>query len=631
MARPPWAALLRLARSRRAQLAGQPRDGLAYLRPRSRRPALLAARRHYARERRAARDRVDLSPASARSAPTAPSDVDGAPQRAAEGLARCDAAPQSVCGLASDAADGRRTGSTSRRPTHASSRSMRRRVASSGRRRFQARANRRCAASSTGPATAPRRRDCSSVRATAGSSRSTQRRARSRRLSATTASCSSRRPEILQGGDARFYGMTSPPLVYDDLVITGSAVQEFPPRGAAGDVRAWDARTGELDWTFHSVPRPGERFADTWHGDGAERRSGVNVWGFMTVDVERGILYMPFAAPAFDRYGGDRHGDNLFSSSIVAADARTGRYLWHFQVVHHDIWDNDLQAPPLLFDARIGGAAVPAVAVSSKNGLLFFLNRVSGAPLHAVEERPVPASDVPGEAAAPTQPYPVVTPPLARTAVRCRRRRRAHAGAHAVVPRLDRGQTHGGRRPLPSRAPQSAHDQLSGPARRQQLGRRRLRSNDGAALSQHERPRPSHRARAFDGPPRLRTRAHERALHATDDTLAVSEAAVGAAARHRYGDGPRALAGDAGRFRQLAARQARHGAPQRRRADRHGRRLGLHRRNGRQPLSRVRRAERSTAVVAYAGSLGARHAHQLPRRGRSPVRSRDRDRRQLSR
>ena len=314
-------------------------------------------------------------------------------------------------------------------------------------------------------------------------------------------------PEILQGGDARFYGMTSPPLVYDDLVITGSAVQEFPPRGAAGDVRAWDARSGELVWTFHSVPRPGERFADTWQGDGAERRSGVNVWGFMTVDVERGILYMPFAAPAFDRYGGDRHGDNLFSSSIVAADARTGRYLWHFQVVHHDIWDNDLQAPPLLFDARVGGATVPAVAVSSKNGLLFFLNRVSGAPIHAVEERPVPASDVPGEAAAPTQPHPVVTPPLARTAF-------AADDVAELTPehtqwcrRLDRGQADGRRRPLPSRASQSTHDQLSGPARRQQLGRRRLRSNDGAALSQHQRPRPSHRARAFDGPARVRTRA----------------------------------------------------------------------------------------------------------------------------
>jgi quinoprotein glucose dehydrogenase len=222
-------------------------------------------------------------------------------------------------------------------------------------------------------------------------------------------------PDVLRGGDARFYGMTSPPLVYEDLVITGSAVQEFPPRGAAGDVRAWDARTGELVWTFYSVPQRGERFGDTWAADSAERRSGVNVWGFMTVDAERGILYMPFGAPSFDRYGGDRHGDNLFGTSLVAADMRTGRYLWHFQVVHHDVWDNDLQAPPLLFDAQVGRRRVPALAVSSKNGLLFILNRLTGKPIHPIEERPVPMSDVPGEQTAPTQPLPLVTPPLART------------------------------------------------------------------------------------------------------------------------------------------------------------------------------------------------------------------------
>lgn len=222
-------------------------------------------------------------------------------------------------------------------------------------------------------------------------------------------------PEVLQGGDARFYGLTSPPLVHGDLVITGSAVQEFPPRGAAGDVRAWDARTGKPVWTFHSVPRPGERFHDTWAPGSAAQRSGVNVWGFMTVDVARGILYMPFGAPAFDRYGGDRHGDNLFSTSLVAADIRTGRYLWHFQVVHHDIWDNDLQAPPLLFEVSADGQQQPAVAVSSKNGLLFVLNRVTGKPIHPVEERPVPPSDVPGELAARTQPFPRLTPPLART------------------------------------------------------------------------------------------------------------------------------------------------------------------------------------------------------------------------
>ena len=222
-------------------------------------------------------------------------------------------------------------------------------------------------------------------------------------------------PDILQGGDARFYGMTSPPLVHGNLVITGSAVQEFPPRGAAGDVRAWDARSGKLVWTFHSVPRPGERFHDSWAPGSAAQRSGANVWGFMTVDALRGILYLPFGAPAFDRYGGDRHGDNLFSTSLVAVDVNTGRRLWHFQVVRHDIWDNDLQAPPLLFDTTVGRRTVPAVAVSSKNGLLFVLNRVTGKPLLPVDERAVPASNVPGERTAPTQPFPRLTPPLART------------------------------------------------------------------------------------------------------------------------------------------------------------------------------------------------------------------------
>ena len=222
-------------------------------------------------------------------------------------------------------------------------------------------------------------------------------------------------PDVLNGAEARFYGMTSPPVVFENLIITGSAVQEFPPVGAAGDVRAWDAKTGQLVWTFHSVPRKGEAGYDTWAPGSAERRSGVNVWGFLTVDAARGIVYMPFGAPAFDRYGGDRKGDNLYGTSLVAADARTGQYLWHFQVVRHDIWDNDLQAPPLLLDVPVRGKSVPAVAVVSKNGLLFVLDRVTGKPVHPVDLRRFPASTVPGEQAAPRQPIPRVTPPLART------------------------------------------------------------------------------------------------------------------------------------------------------------------------------------------------------------------------
>jgi quinoprotein glucose dehydrogenase len=223
-----------------------------------------------------------------------------------------------------------------------------------------------------------------------------------------------RTPEILQGNPNASLGMTSPPIVWRNLVITGAATQEQPAKGAAGDVRAWDARTGKLAWTFHSVPRPGEKGHETWEGDSWKARSGVNVWGFLTVDAKRGIVYMPFGAPAWDRYGGDRKGANLYSSSVVAADAKTGRYLWHFQVVHHDIWDFDTEAPPALFDVKRGGRTIPAVGVVSKSGLVFLLDRVSGKPIYGVEERPVPASDAPGEQAWPTQPFPLKPGPIAR-------------------------------------------------------------------------------------------------------------------------------------------------------------------------------------------------------------------------
>jgi quinoprotein glucose dehydrogenase len=210
------------------------------------------------------------------------------------------------------------------------------------------------------------------------------------------------------------YGMTSPPLVWRNLVITGAAVQEYPALGSAGDVRAWDVLTGKLAWTFHTVPREGEFGHDTWEGDSWKNRSGVNAWGFITADAVRGIVYVPLGAPSWDRYGGDRHGDNLFSTSLVALDARTGKRLWHFQLVHHDVWDMDLSAPPLLFDATQNGRKVPAVALVSKSGMYFVFNRVTGKPLLPIEERPVPASNVPGEQAAKTQPFPTVTPPYAR-------------------------------------------------------------------------------------------------------------------------------------------------------------------------------------------------------------------------
>ncbi len=209
--------------------------------------------------------------------------------------------------------------------------------------------------------------------------------------------------------------LTSPPLVYKNLVITGSANGEGAPTlGAYGDIRAWDAATGKLVWTFHTVPRPGEPGNDTWPKDGWKNRSGTNAWGFLTVDAQRGIVYVPLGSPTTDFYGADRHGDNLYGNCLVALDAATGKLKWHQQLVHHDLWDFDPAAAPILFETRIEGRTVPAVAQITKMGLLFVFDRVTGKPLYGMEERPVPQSAVPGEKTSPTQPFPVKPPPLSR-------------------------------------------------------------------------------------------------------------------------------------------------------------------------------------------------------------------------
>lgn len=219
--------------------------------------------------------------------------------------------------------------------------------------------------------------------------------------------------EIMRGLPGR-NGLTTPPIVYQDLVITGGTTQENPPLGPAGDIRAWNMHTGKLAWTFHSIPREGEKYNDTWAGDSWKNRSGVNVWGFLTVDAERGIVYMPFGAPSVDQYGGDRAGDNLFSTSLVAADAKTGKYLWHFQITHHDIWDADLTGAPVLFEVKRGGRSIPAVAATNKSGLLFIFDRVTGRPIYGFEERAVAQSEVPEERTSKTQPFPLKPPPLSR-------------------------------------------------------------------------------------------------------------------------------------------------------------------------------------------------------------------------
>ncbi len=214
--------------------------------------------------------------------------------------------------------------------------------------------------------------------------------------------------------DAR-YTLQSPPAVFDNIVITGCSNGEgSPSTGAYGDIRGWDARTGKLLWTFHTVPRPGESGAATWPGGGWRNRSGTNVWGFFTVDAKRGIVYAPLGAPTSDFYGADRTGDGLYGNSLVALDARTGKLKWYRQLVHHDLWDYDLAAPPALFDIHRNGRVIPAVAQITKMGLLFVFDRVTGEPVYGIEERQVPQSKVPGEVTAKTQPFPLKPPPLAR-------------------------------------------------------------------------------------------------------------------------------------------------------------------------------------------------------------------------
>lgn len=212
----------------------------------------------------------------------------------------------------------------------------------------------------------------------------------------------------------REYQVTSPPAVYKNLVITGASCPEYPARGPSGAVRAFDVHTGDLVWRFDTVPGPGQLGHETWEGDTWKDRTGVNVWSIMSVDVKRGMVFLPVGSPAYDFFGADRKGQNLFANSLVALNAATGELIWYFQMVHHDLWDYDLPAQPNLVTVRRGGREVPAVAQVTKMGFVFVLDRLTGKMLFPVEERPVPQSAVPGEAAWPSQPFPLKPPALAR-------------------------------------------------------------------------------------------------------------------------------------------------------------------------------------------------------------------------
>ena len=213
------------------------------------------------------------------------------------------------------------------------------------------------------------------------------------------------------------YGVSSPPAIYRHVVIVGPNTQEGPSLGPSGDPRGYDVRTGKLLWRFHTVPQPGEPGSETWGPQGWRNRSGPSQWGPGTIDTETGIVFLPVGNPADSFYGADRPGTNLYANCVLALDALTGKLIWHYQTVHHDLWDYDLSAPPALVEVKRDGITVPAVAQITKMGLLFILDRRTGRPVFGVEERPIPPGDTPGEHSWPTQPFPLKPLPLARNSM----------------------------------------------------------------------------------------------------------------------------------------------------------------------------------------------------------------------
>jgi quinoprotein glucose dehydrogenase len=210
-------------------------------------------------------------------------------------------------------------------------------------------------------------------------------------------------------------GLHATPAIGGDVVIVGSAFREgHTPRthnNTKGLVQAFDVRTGKRLWTFNTIPRPGEFGNETWEDDSWANNGNVGVWNQMAVDEELGLVYLPVETPSSDFYGGHRPGHNLFAESLVAVDLKTGKRKWHFQLVHHPIWNMDISSAPILEDITVGGHQIKAVSIMGKQAMVYVFDRATGAPVWPIEERPVPQSDVPGEKTSPTQPFPVKPPP----------------------------------------------------------------------------------------------------------------------------------------------------------------------------------------------------------------------------
>ncbi|HEY8539065.1 MAG TPA: PQQ-binding-like beta-propeller repeat protein [Steroidobacteraceae bacterium] len=219
--------------------------------------------------------------------------------------------------------------------------------------------------------------------------------------------------EELSDREVPVLGSTSPPIVVGDIVIAQTVPEVYAPNKEAtpGHIRGYDVRTGKRLWTFHTIPQAGEFGAETWENDSWKYNGNTGVWTMMSADPELGYVYLPVETPSHDFYGGHRLGDNLFAESIVCLDAKTGRRVWHYQIVHHGVWDYDLPAAPILGDIVVDGKRIKTVTVLTKQGFAFVFDRVTGEPVWPIEERPVPQSDVPGERLSPTQPFPTKPAP----------------------------------------------------------------------------------------------------------------------------------------------------------------------------------------------------------------------------
>ena len=356
------------------------------------------------------------------------------------------------------------------------------------------------------------------------------------------------------------YSWSSPPLVVRDVVIVGSAMQDHPAtkEQRPGYVRAYDVRTGELRWTWNPIPRAGEPGVETWLDDSWAYSGMANVWTMMSADEELGLVYLPTGAPTNDMYGGHRPGNNLFANSLVCVRAETGEPVWHFQMVHHDLWDYDNNVAPILMDITVDGREIKAVVQLTKQAMVYVFDRVTGEPVWPIVERPVPGSQTPGEWIAPTQPFPTKPAPFdvhgisvdTLTDLTPELREEAMAIAapyvlgqifHAAVDPRRRG-----RRP-------EGHLAAARLCGRGRVGRRRVRPPDRDALraigDRHVRGRPDS---GQPGP-------DERAVHARDPGVSAGTAGVAAAqaalrADHRHRHEHRRARVDGAQWRRPAAR-----------------------------------------------------------------------------